>query len=357
MHPTLRLVAGPQKPRDIDGRSDPRGFCARVAPHIVSRMPIYEHLAVRYHDGLPERVRQYLISARGISDAMIDKHQLGWNGERIAIPVRDRRGMVGFFKLAKAPGDVGNSPKMLTTFGARAELYGWERALAPIQQVIICEGELDRLVLESRGYAAVTSTAGALTFRREWAAALRRIPSIYICFDRDAAGDAGARLVASMLPEAKIVTLPPQVGLGGDVSDYFLGLGSTIEDFDALLEAALPIPEHERLTFDSAPKRARSAHAPSEAAALKADVRIEDWIGADITLTVKGKRYAANCPFHEDRTPSFTVFPDTQLFYCFGCRARGDVFTYLMRSRQVSFAEALDIVRRAVQSGNGQATS
>jgi DNA primase len=50
----------------------------------------------------------------------------------------------------------------------RAELYGWENLVSKPSQIIICEGEFDRLVLEANGFNAVTSTGGAKTFRHEW---------------------------------------------------------------------------------------------------------------------------------------------------------------------------------------------
>jgi hypothetical protein len=130
-------------------------------------------LPKEYHHNLPERVRDYLRRERGIADSVTDLHLLGWNGNRITIPVFDRAGALAFFKLAKDPEDQSHSPKMLATPGAHAELYGWERVLANPEWIIICEGEFDRLVLESQGFAAVTSTGGALTFRPEWAEALQ----------------------------------------------------------------------------------------------------------------------------------------------------------------------------------------
>lgn len=325
------------------------GFRGAAVGRNVNRMPIYEQLAVRYHKSLPERVRQYLNNVRGISDAVIDKYELGWDGQRIAIPIRDRSGNVSFFKLAKAPDDTSDGPKMKASLGARAELYGWDRALAHLDQVVVCEGEFDRLALESRGYAAVTSTAGALTFRKEWADALAAITGIYLCFDRDAAGEAGARRVAWLLPHAKIVALPPEVGPSGDVTDFFVGLGRTIEDFDALLAQAQPLSEHERLQFQPSGKPGAKPFVRSEAADLKAQVRIEDWIAPCLTLEVQGRNFVAHCPFHEDAKPSFVVFPATQTFYCFGCRVHGDVFTFLMRIRGINFAEACAVVRRSTQ--------
>src|ERR1035438_9657459 len=77
----------------------------------------------RSHENLAPRLRRYL-NERGICDEVIDKHLLGWNGQRITIPITDREGAVAFFKLAKDPMDATGSPKMLCTPGAQAELYG-----------------------------------------------------------------------------------------------------------------------------------------------------------------------------------------------------------------------------------------
>src|SRR5712692_9837736 len=117
-------------------------------------------LATKYHQALPGRIRAYL-NARGIPDLLIDFHLLGWNNWRITIPVFNRQGELAFFKLARDPEDTTPGPKMMTTPGAYAELYGWDQVLKKPAQIVICEGEFDRLVLEARGFFAATSTGGA----------------------------------------------------------------------------------------------------------------------------------------------------------------------------------------------------
>src|SRR5215212_2625989 len=160
---------------------------------MTSRINLLD-LALQYHDALPARIRAYL-NARGIPDELIDFHLLGWNGWRITIPIHNRRGEVTFFRLGKDPDDARPSPKMLSSPGSTVELYGWEQVEREPSQLIICEGEFDRLVLEANDFAAVTSTGGAATFRPEWAQALQGINEVYICFDRDNAGANGAKLV------------------------------------------------------------------------------------------------------------------------------------------------------------------
>lgn len=112
-------------------------------------MPESLALTRQYHQALTERIRDYLRRQRGIADAVIDLHLLGWNGSRITIPVFDRTAQFAFFKLAKGRDNKSDSRKMLAPAGAHAELYGWERVLANPEQVVVREGEFDRLVLES----------------------------------------------------------------------------------------------------------------------------------------------------------------------------------------------------------------
>ena len=59
-----------------------------------------------------------------------------------------------------------------------------------------------------------------------------------------------------------------------------------------------------------------------------------------------GSKYRALCPFHAEKTPSFYVDADKQLFYCFGCSTGGDVFKFLMLRERVSFPEAAETLAR-----------
>lgn len=60
-----------------------------------------------------------------------------------------------------------------------------------------------------------------------------------------------------------------------------------------------------------------------------------------VSLQKKGKRFWGCCPFHHEKTPSFSVAPDKGFFYCFGCQAGGDVFRFLMKADNISFMEAV----------------
>ena len=305
---------------------------------------ISSDLVRQYHQNLPENIRAYLREQHGISDAVIDLTLLGWDGRRVSIPIFNRDGVFSFFKLAKAPDDTSDSPKMLAPPGTQAELYGWERLQPTPPEVIICEGEFDRLVLESHGLRAVTSTGGAGVFRREWAEYFKAIPGVYICLDRDRAGRVGARKVARLIPQARMVELPEKVGEGGDVTDFFVRLGHGEDDFRRLLEQAQPFPQETEIV---GPNR----HGPlnefrKEIEDLKQGTRIENIASQYLELRPNGRTYVGKCPFHDDQHPSFVIYPETQSFYCFGCQAHGDVITFLMKIEHLTFREAVDLLRK-----------
>lgn len=68
---------------------------------------------------------------------------------------------------------------------------------------------------------------------------------------------------------------------------------------------------------------------------------IVEVVSSYISLRRAGRNFKANCPFHQEKTPSFMVNPDKQIFHCFGCGVGGDVFSFLMKYEQMNFPEAL----------------
>ncbi|MCL6634336.1 MAG: DNA primase [Peptococcaceae bacterium] len=84
-----------------------------------------------------------------------------------------------------------------------------------------------------------------------------------------------------------------------------------------------------------------------EAVRLRSD--IVEVVSRYVQLKKKGKYFTGNCPFHHDQAPSFTVTPDKQIFYCFGCSAGGDVFKFLMLKENLTFYEAVHLL--AQQAG------
>ena len=73
---------------------------------------------------------------------------------------------------------------------------------------------------------------------------------------------------------------------------------------------------------------------------IKNAADIVDIVSESVLLKKAGKNYIGLCPFHSEKTPSFTVSPDKQIFHCFGCSTGGNVFSFLMKQEGFSFPEA-----------------
>ena len=78
---------------------------------------------------------------------------------------------------------------------------------------------------------------------------------------------------------------------------------------------------------------------------------IVDVISGYVRLQKKGSNYFGLCPFHNEKSPSFSVSPGKQMYYCFGCGAGGNVITFLMEYENYTFAEALKVLA-FVTAGN-----
>ncbi len=74
---------------------------------------------------------------------------------------------------------------------------------------------------------------------------------------------------------------------------------------------------------------------------IKARCEIEEVIGSYVPLKRAGSNMTGRCPFHTEKTPSFTVFTGGQNFYCFGCGAGGDVITFIMRAENLTYPDAV----------------
>ena len=71
---------------------------------------------------------------------------------------------------------------------------------------------------------------------------------------------------------------------------------------------------------------------------------IVDVISGYVKLQKKGSSYFGLCPFHNEKSPSFSVSPGKQMYYCFGCGAGGNVITFIMEYENYSFGEALKLL-------------
>lgn len=187
-----------------------------------------------WHLNLPQEIRDWFGEDRGLTNEIINQAKLGWDGTSVIIPIPDGKGGWLYAKKRQPPGKEGVSPRYLLPTGAKTALFGRETLLGA-KSVVICEGELDALVLRSHGFIAVSSTSGAGTFDESWIVEFEGIPSVSIIYDNDDPGRSGALKVGRLIPHARIVNLPEEVGEKGDVTDFFVKLKKKSGDFEELL--------------------------------------------------------------------------------------------------------------------------
>ena len=77
---------------------------------------------------------------------------------------------------------------------------------------------------------------------------------------------------------------------------------------------------------------------------VRSSNNIVDVIGSYVRLQKKGSSYFGLCPFHNEKSPSFSVSPSKQMYYCFGCGAGGNVFTFIMEYENQTFPEAMKVL-------------
>lgn len=82
---------------------------------------------------------------------------------------------------------------------------------------------------------------------------------------------------------------------------------------------------------------------------IKAKIDIVDLISSYFPLKKMGRNFAAQCPFHQETKPSFMVSPDRQIFRCFGCEAKGDIFGFIQQKEGLTFREALEFLAKKAQ--------
>ncbi|MDX9867128.1 MAG: DNA primase [Kiritimatiellia bacterium] len=94
---------------------------------------------------------------------------------------------------------------------------------------------------------------------------------------------------------------------------------------------------------------------------IRARIDIVDVIGSRVPLKKAGGSFKACCPFHHEKTPSFTVNPTRQSFHCFGCGEKGDVFSFVMKQDGLTFVDAVKAMAEragvALQDGEDQGAS
>src|SRR3989344_5068241 len=177
----------------------------------------------KLQEALPEQIIKYL-HTRGISDEVIKSHKLGYMNQYgsswIAIPIKDIDGNYSFFKLRQDP-QYGNK-KITWPSGEEAQIYDWDGLVMASERLLITEGEMDALLMKSKGIACITGTHGAGTTKDSWIEHFKPEVEYYICYDLDETGKTGALKMAEKLfkngcKKISNIEFPEDVGEKGDL--------------------------------------------------------------------------------------------------------------------------------------------
>jgi 5S rRNA maturation endonuclease (ribonuclease M5) len=210
---------------------------------VDSRPAIDPGLPVQYHRSLMEStgvIRDILRDKRGLTEATLSRFQIGWDNERVTIPVYDEFSELVNIRRYKW-NSFEDSTKMINytdilgnTYG-EDRIYGIENLFDPeVTEIMWCEGEWDRLVAEQLGIPTCTATAGADNFRLEWFKLIKKKKRIYVCYDND---DAGRRATEYMVDnlrgglEIYVVNWPKDWREKGDITDIIIKDGYDKEKF------------------------------------------------------------------------------------------------------------------------------
>ena len=191
--------------------------------------------ALHLHRRLPEEVWE-LLRDLGIPDSLVHDRLIGWDGEHVSVPILTRdRTVAGFEYLALS--ERGILEVVEESVPARPFLHG-EHALSPrTEQAVLAQGVIEALVLGGVGFTALSATGDGLIFRDEWIAPLSKIKELVVCLKRSEESVKAGLYLSSMLPNARLVMLPPAVGIGGGVAEFLGGVGTT-DDLRKLVNAA-----------------------------------------------------------------------------------------------------------------------
>lgn len=318
----------------------------------------FQKLVDTCHQQLKEEkfapIREYLYN-RWITDELIDEYKIGYgkfyNLTWITIPILDANDEYLFIKLRKDPYNDGTKNKfMCYPRHSSAAIFGIKNFLT-YSTIVVCEGEFDRIILESMGVPSISSTSGATGFKKEWTFAFKNCEKVYICLDKDDVGFKGADKIGKMIledyPHIKVYNsiLPDEVGEGGDITDL-ASLGGGEINLDKLFyENVLPVfpKQKEEKKFKRYNNEDLGNGEISETDVEKA--RKAD-CSKFVNIAKKGyDKSWAHCPLHEgDNTPSFCCYEGEYGWYCYGCGEGGDAIELIKKLYNLDFKEAVKFI-------------
>lgn len=315
---------------------------------ILRKYTLRTYLWICFNTGMTKEMHRWLID-RGITTDIMQLFNLSMAGSSLAIPIHDKCGYILFRKYRKSPFITSDAPKYTYEKGTRAQLFGWWQAQKH-SRVVICEGELDALMLWSIGIPAVSSTGGAMTWNSEWTKWLSK-KEVIICYDNDTAGGVGANKLLTKMPHARVALVPPMCNKISckDITEFAVAGGSVVTLLEGARSYTLSSVEDERtercaLFLPVSFHDAFISSVKKPATASKKTIRgsgLEKAKTYPIDTLIPFVRGKALCLWHDDKTPSLTYYPKTNTAYCFGCGKCVDAIDIYRKLHNCSFLTAI----------------
>ena len=341
---------------------------------------------------LPPQIVKWFES-RGVASFVLGDYGIDWNGTHIVIPVHAKDGTFLFNKYRRDPAkDHTDQPKYLYDKGANAALYGAHLVRPEDKRVVVTEGELDALRLNSQLLRAVSSTGGAQSFSQVMGEQLLGIETT-ILFDQDDAGITGSFNAQKAMPWAKVAWFPEWMKERGDVTDFlkerpfielldiiaaarryelpnFALANRTKEDLKVIKknyeEWLAPHVSEENMHISDgnewAARRSRKvidmfvSELEKIRRMLSRPASLPDGETMDRMARAKSvpidrfitfnRQKKAKCIWHDEETPSMHWYEKQGKVFCHGCSTRGDTIDVVCQLEGVGMKEAIDIILR-----------
>lgn len=207
-------------------------------------------LIQEYHQklmSLTGPIRDMLKERRGLTDETLKRFQLGWDGERITIPIYDEYNTLVNFRRYKW-NSTDDQWKVLNYVDEYNNSYGEVRIFgidqvvdSDVEYIVWAEGEMDRICAEQHGFPTACATSGAGTWKPEWTKLFRNKKRVYLAQDNDEAGRIATQKLCEKLyrvVDVYVINWPENFPAKGDITDFFTKCGQTSQDFQTLLDNA-----------------------------------------------------------------------------------------------------------------------
>lgn len=212
-------------------------------------------------------IREVLKVKRGYTENTIKRFQLGWDNERVTIPIYDEfNQLVNFrrykwndenYKLLNYADEHGNS------YG-EVRIFGIENLInEDIKEILWLEGETDRILAEQHGFFAACPTSGAGAWKPEWNKYFKNKEKVYVLQDNDKAGKIATQKICEKLYrtcDVYIPQWPEDFPDKGDTTDFFTKCSFTANDYKALLDNAVKYESPTQEKYKAEEAEATSVH-------------------------------------------------------------------------------------------------